>query len=306
MDYIGFGALNFDKLFKVKGIAQGDEEIAITDSSEAPGGSAANTIYALGRLGASCGFVGALGRDSEGEIVLGFFTDVGVDTSGIKIREDARTGRVIGLVDPQGERALYIAPGANSTLLKEDLDMDYISRAKMLHLSSFVGDEQLELQKHVVEQLSSEENVKISFAPGSLYAKKGLNAISPIIEKSHVLFLNEEEAKILTGNGYEEASQEFLSMGCQIVAVTLREKGCCVVNNDEKLYIPSVEAHVVDTTGAGDAFCAGFLFGLSEGRTLRDCGLIGNYIASLCISEIGARSGLPDRLSLEEGLKKIL
>ena len=90
------------------------------------------------------------------------------------------------------------------------------------------------------------------------------------------------------------------------MAVTLREKGCYLVNNNEKLHIPSVETRVVDTTGAGDAFCAGFLFGMSEGRTLKDCGLIGNYVASLCISEIGARSGLPDRRSLEEGLRKIL
>ena len=306
MDFIGFGALNFDRLFKVKGIARGDEEIAITDSSEAPGGSAANTIYALGRLGASCGFVGAVGRDSEGETVLASFSDVGVDPSGIVIREDARTGRVIGLIDPQGERSLYIAPGANSTLLKEDLDMDYISQAKILHLTSFVEDEQLALQRYVVDNLSSAGNVKISFAPGSLYAKKGLEAISPIIKQSHVLFINEEEAKVLTGKGYEEASNEILSMGCKLVAVTLRERGCYIANNNEKLHVPSVEASVVDTTGAGDAFCAGFLYGMSGGRTLRECGLIGNSVASLCISEIGARSGLPDRLSLEEGLKEIM
>lgn len=306
MDFIGFGALNFDRLFKVKGIARGDEEVAITDSSEAPGGSAANTIYALGKLGSSCGYVGAVGRDSEGEAMLGSFSDVGVDTSAIKFREDARTGRVIGIVDPQGERALYIAPGANSTLLKEDLDMDYVSQAKTIHMTSFVEDRQLELQRNMAEKLSTAGNVKISFAPGSLYAKKGLDAISPIIKQSHVLILNEEEAKILTGKGYEEASQEFLSMGCKLVAATLRERGCYLADNNEKLHIPSVEAKVVDTTGAGDAFCTGFLFGMSEGRTLRECGLIGNYVASLCISEIGARSGLPDRASLEEGLKEII
>ena len=118
--------------------------------------------------------------------------------------------------------------------------------------------------------------------------------------------LNEEEAKILTGKGYEEAAEDFLSMDCGIVAVTLRERGCYIANAKEKLHIPSVEANVVDTTGAGDAFCAGFLFGMLEGRTLRECGLIGNYVASLCISEIGARSGLPDKRSLEEGLRKIL
>ncbi len=90
------------------------------------------------------------------------------------------------------------------------------------------------------------------------------------------------------------------------MAVTLREKGCYVVDRNEELHISSVEVNVVDTTGAGDAFCAGFLFGMSGGRPLGECGLIGNFIASRCISEIGARAGLPDRPSLEEGLKKIL
>jgi ribokinase len=305
MDFIGFGALNFDRLFKVEALASGDEEIAITDSSEAPGGSAANTIYALGRLGSKCGYFGALGKDSDGEAVLKSFSDAGIDTSGIKKRENARTGRVIGIVDPQGERALYIAPGANSTLLEDDLDMSYIAQAKMLHLTSFVEDEQLELQKQVVDKLGSSGNVTISFAPGSLYAKKGLEAISSIIDRSHVLFLNEEEARILTGKKYEEAARDFLSLGCKTVAVTLREKGCYIADKTEKMHVPSVEAKVVDTTGAGDAFCAGFLFGLSEGRTLRECGLIGNWVASQCISEIGARSGLPDRVSLEKGMQNI-
>jgi len=305
MDFIGFGALNFDRLFKVRAMASGDEEIPITDSSEAPGGSAANTVYALGRLGSRCGYFGAVGRDPEGEAVLGSFSDVGVDTSGIKTRMNARTGLVIGLVDPAGERALYIAPGANSTLSKDDIDMNYLSNARVIHLTSFVEDEQLELQKQVVDHFSSQGDVKISFAPGSLYAKKGFDAISPIIEKTHVLFLNEEEARILTGKDYKEAAAQYLSMGCSIMAVTLREKGCYIADSKENLHLPSLDTNVVDTTGAGDAFCAGFLFGMSEGKPLKECGLIGNYVASLCISEIGARSGLPDRASLEKGMQKI-
>ncbi|UCG70667.1 MAG: carbohydrate kinase family protein [Thermoplasmata archaeon] len=293
MDFVGFGALNLDRLYKVESIAKGDEEIPIKETVEQPGGSAANTIYALGKLGLSAGFFGAVGSDGEGEKVLSSLKEVGVDTSQIKIKDNMRTGLVIGLVDPKGERALYIAPGANNVITSEDLDLDYLKQTKILHMTSFVGENQLELQKKVVEGLY--DLIRLSFAPGSLYAKKGLSAISPIIKRSHVLFLNEAETKILTGMEYESASKFLIKMGCSIVVITLKERGCYVSSGTESEHVPAQKTDVKDTTGAGDAFCAGFLYGLSQDKELKHCAIIGNYLASRCISEIGARKGLPSR-----------
>jgi ribokinase len=303
MNFIGIGALNLDRLYKVSRIAKGDEEIAIEETVEEPGGSAANTLYALGKLNLSVGFMGAVGSDAEHEKILRSLSEVGVDTTHIKIKENARTGLVIGLVDPAGERALYIAPGANNMLSFEDLDMEYLKNAAILHMTSFVDESQLIVQKKVIESLES--TTKVSFAPGSLYVKKGLKAISSIIQRSHVLFLNESEAKILTGKEYESASKFLIDMGCKVVAITLKDRGCFVTDGNESEHVEAIKANVRDTTGAGDAFCAGFLYGLSEGKEMKQCGIIGNFLASRCISEMGARKGLPSKEELERGLAKI-
>lgn len=303
MNFIGIGALNLDRLYKVSRIAKGDEEIAIEETVEEPGGSAANTLYALGKLNLSSGFMGAVGSDAEHEKILRSLSEVGVDTTRIKIKENARTGLVIGLVDPAGERALYIAPGANNMLSFEDLDMEYLKNAAILHMTSFVDESQLIVQKKVIESLES--TTKVSFAPGSLYVKKGLKAISSIIQRSHVLFLNESEAKILTGKEYESASKFLIDMDCKVVAITLKDRGCFVTDGNESEHVEAIKANVRDTTGAGDAFCAGFLYGLSEGKEMKQCGIIGNFLASRCISEMGARKGLPSKEELERGLAKI-
>lgn len=210
---------------------------------------------------------------------------------------------MLGLVDPTGERALYISPGANNLLSFEDLDMEYFKSADLIHMTSFVDESQLALQKKVVE--GSEKSIELSFAPGSLYVRRGLKALLPIIERSTVLFLNESEAKILTGRDHESASKFLLDMGCKIVVITLNEKGCFVTNGKETERVDAIKTNVRDTTGAGDAFCAGFLYGLSESMELKYCATLGNYVASRCISEIGARNGLPTKEELESELAEI-
>lgn len=296
---MGCGALNLDRLFKVQRITKGDEEVAIEDTQEEPGGSAANTIYALGKLNKKTGFIGSVGEDFEGKMVIDSLNSVGVDTSHIKIKPRIRTGLVIGIVDALGERSLYITPGANNTLEFNDVNMSIILDSDFFHITSFVDESQLNVQKKIVESL--DENTKLSFSPGSLYAKKGYEVLSSIITKTHLLFLNEVEVNILTGfDSYQKASQFLLDKGCKIVVVTLGEKGCYIADGSIAEQIDAVKCEVVDTTGAGDAFCAGFLYSLSLGDELTQCGKIGNFVASKCISKIGARSGLPDIKELEE------
>jgi len=304
MQFIGIGALNLDRLYKVSSIAAGDEEIPITEVVEEPGGSAANTIYALGKLGQRAGFIGAVGNDDEGRKVLVSLNRAGVDTSHIKIKANTRTGLVIGFVDPKGERALYIAPGANNLLSEKDIDKNHLIGADIVHMSSFVEEKQFEVQKKVIEVLDPEKN-RLSFAPGSLYVRRGIDALSPIIKRCYVLFLNEQEARILTGKDHESASKYLIDMGCKLVVVTLKDKGCFVTDGKEKIHVEAIKTDVKDTTGAGDAFCAGFLFGLSHEKELKHCAKIGNYLASKCISRVGARSGLPLDVELEKELSEV-
>jgi ribokinase len=289
-DVVGFGALNLDKLFKVNLIAKKEGEGAVLDFKESAGGSAANTIVGLARLELETGFIGKVATDHEGDFLLDAFRKEGVDVNGIAVSEKGRSGAVMGFIDPQGDRALYVDPGVNDQLDFSDIDVDYLSGSKFLHLTSFVGETPFKAQKQLIEQLS---NTKISFDPGAIYARKGLDELTPIIKKSYVMFPNGIELRLLTGQDYREGARTLTELGAGIVAVKLGKRGCYVTDGKENHMIESYKVNVVDTTGAGDAFCAGFLYGLTKGKDLRECGKLGNLVASHCISKMGARAGLP-------------
>ena len=286
---IGLGALNYDVLYVVERIAKGGEEVGILDVKKAPGGSAANTIVALARLGSDAGFVGIVGNDEEGEIILEEFRTEGVETRLRK--EEGYTGAAIAFVDARGERALYILPGVNDRLCIEDIDMEFVDNARFLHTSSFVSKEQLEMQCELVRKIKSE----LSFSPGMLCFKYELEDLVELIERSEVVFLSLEELKSLTkGDNYKKGAEGLLNIGAEIVCVTLGERGCYATDSTgESHLIDAYPTDVVDTTGAGDAFAAGFLFGLLHEKGIYESGKTGNLVASFCIREYGCRKGLP-------------
>lgn len=297
LDVVGFGALNVDKLYRVKRIARAGEESVITRYDETPGGSAANTIVGLARLGVNVGYIGKIANDKEGEFQLKSLKEENIDITNVIISEEGRSGTVIGFVDENGERALYVNPGVNDTLKFEEINQTYLRNTKFLHLTSFVGKNPFKVQKNIVETLSES---KLSFDPGELYTQKGFMALRPIIKKSYVLFLNGREQKTLTGKDFQTGSKILLETGVQIVAVKLGEKGCYVTNGREKYLIDAYQGKVVDTTGAGDAYCAGFLYGLVMRKDLYTCARLGNFVASCKIQKIGSREGLPLRSTLRD------
>lgn len=301
MDVIGVGALNLDKLYIVEKIARGGEEIPIISLKESPGGSAANTIAALARLGVIVGFIGKIGSDREGELILKDLEKEGVDIRGIA-KSKGRTGIILGFVDSSGERALYVYPGVNDELRINESNLNYAKQADFLHLSSFVGERSYQAQKELLEKLSS---VKISFSPGMLYTRKCLKDLKQIIEKSFVIFLNEEEIGLITGNEYRKGASMMLDIGAKLVVVTLAHKGCFVAASNESHEIKAYPTKVIDTTGAGDAFAAGFLYGLLLKKNLKTCGKIGNKMASLCIGKVGARDGLPYKKDFENFISSL-
>jgi len=291
-DVIGFGALNVDKLFSVNKIASAEEESFIEAYSETPGGSAANTIVGLARLGCKVGFIGKVGNDLEGRILTEDLLKEGVDTNGIVKSKMGKSGSVMGFVDKQGARALYIDSGSNDTIDITDIPCEYVSQTKYLHLTSFVGEKSFLTQKNILQDLPG--NVRISLDPGALYASKGFSQLEPIVKRAYVLMPNVFEIKLMTGESdYTKGADYLLKKGVTMVAVKLGEKGCYVTDGSDNHLVDAVKVKVVDTTGAGDAFCAGFLYGLLRKKSLFECGKIGNFVASRCIMEMGGRTSLP-------------
>jgi ribokinase len=198
----------------------------------------------------------------------------------------------LGFVDQKGARALYIDSGVNDTVAFDEVNVEYASRAQFLHLTSFVGEKSFQTQKRLLTALP--KNLKVSFDPGALYARKGFAHLEPIIKKTYVLMPNAIELELLTGEtDYCKGADFIVGKGVKIVAVKLGGDGCYVTDGRERLLIEPFKVKVVDTTGAGDAFCAGFLYGLINGKSLNECGRLGNFVASRCVMKLGARAGLP-------------
>jgi len=297
-DAIGFGALNLDKLFKVRRVAGVDDESYITDFYEESGGSAANTIVGLARAGLKTGFIGKVGDDQEGHKLICDLEKEGVDVSNIVVERGAKSGVALCFFDDRGHRTIYVMPGANDLLDMSDVNLEYVLRAKLLHLTSFIGETSFNTQKALLENLP--DDVVVSLDPGAIYAQKGFSYIKPLIRYTDILLLNYEELSILAGrSSVEEGANMMLSLGVSIVAVKLGEKGCFVTDGRQRHYIEAYKRKVIDPTGAGDAFNAGFLYGLIKGKSLEECGKLGNFFASCKIGKPGTRSGLPKLSEIE-------
>lgn len=311
IEVIGLGALNLDHIYRVEHILE-DGEALVDEVGVFPGGSAANTLYGLARLGISTGFVGAVGDDIEGELLVQDFSEVGVDTSQIITERGVKSGSTLCLSAGSGKRSIYVIPGANNLLAMDDIDLSYINQASLLHIASFADDRQFQLLLELMNEIAP--SVRISFSPGELFTAKGIKSLATIISRAHILFVNQSEIRKLTGKDFAAGAKVCLEHGCQIVVVTLgagrklsgneTTTAICYIRDAINEYliepISQIEAAAVDATGAGDAFATGFLYGLLEKKKLRQCAILGDIIARFSITKIGARQGLPTATQLAQ------
>lgn len=242
------------------------------------------------------GYIGRVADDPEGRYILDDLRREEVDVGGVTISHKGRSGVCIGFIDDTGERALYIDPGVNDSLKLNETQGSYAESSEFLHLTSFVGGRPFKEQRRLINSL---KKPAVCVDPGEIYAKKGLEALRPMLRKTTVFLPNEREIAMLTGKSYRNGSKTLLEIGVEIVAVKLGDRGCYVTDGKESQLIPAFPTKPRDTTGAGDAFCAGFIYGLLNRKDLYTCGRLGNFVASRCIRKLGTRAGLPSRLQLK-------
>jgi ribokinase len=316
MDVVGLGALNVDLIYEVDptffGLELGRERVGSYHEFEDllnslknkarlrikdGGGSAANTVYALAKMGFSCGYLGKVGKDGEGDFLLEGLMRVGVDTE--KIKREGKSGLCVVLLGKGKDRSIIILPHANNTLCYSDLDSEYVDEAEFLHMSSFLGDVPFRTQKRIAR----ETRAKISFDPGEPHASKGIEELIPILDHTFVLFPTSNEVEILTHQDYKEGCKELLKLGIEVIACKLGERGSYILCQEEELEIPSQRGRIVDTTGAGDVYAAGFLAGLLKKLSLAECARLATLAASQSIRGLG-RKTYPDKEILSRFTKK--
>ena len=314
LDIIGIGALNLDLMYEVDGLAAlrnaGWPLHAGRETSLPPedfqrmlqelrmkgtlrfrsgGGSAANTCVALARMGFKTGFVGRVGADEEGALILNDMA--GVDLA--QVQAGGASGICLVVLDRRRDRALVVQPNVNDNLRLEDLDLRYCAESRYLHLSAFVGDGPFDAQRQLMALLPSE--VRVSLDPGELYARRGLEEIGPLIERSSIFFATAHEIGTLTStDDYQAGCRHIASLGPDIVVCKMGEHGAYLVSGEgEMTFHPEGETAVLDNTGAGDVFNAGFLAGLLLSRPLDDCLSFAHQVAAKSLGGYG-RGSYPD------------
>lgn len=304
VDVIGFGALNVDKLYSVGSIASADEESFIKSEKDTPGGSASNTIIGLSRLNKKTSIIGKLGEDEEGELIELNLAYNKVYTNNLIYSEKGNTGKVMGFVDENGQRALYVDPGVNDEIKIGEINPKNINTTKIIHYTSFVG-ESFKTQIDLLEKI--DDDIILSFDPGMLYVEKGYENLKPILNRTNILLTNENEFRLLFENYYgnqgnltiKEIAGYLLEDGIETVVVKKGNKGVFAINKEEECDVPAFKVDVVDTTGAGDSFNSGFLYGMLNDYSLEKSCKIGNFVASKAIQGYGMEK-FPKEKDLKE------
>lgn len=313
VDLIGCGALNLDLIYRLpagfplwdqlppRGAeeALGEEERRVIDEAlagEEPfrsgGGQAANVVYALRRFGHSALMLGRVGEDDDAQIVRGELGDEAM----APVTRAGRTGRVYVLLDEGGERRNLVWPATNDEFGPADLPKR-LPRTRFVYLSSFVGEAPLEGQLALIDRLPPRTD--IAFDPGELYGRRGVKRFMPLLQKTAYLFATEHELELLCGVQLDRAIEFLVNLGVGMVVCKMGERGARLVTRLDDIYAPPSPASVVDVTGAGDLFAAGFLGGLLEELPLESAGRLAAWTASRGISGLG-RSMYPEAAAWRE------
>ena len=253
---------------------------------QATGGSAGNAILGLACLGAGTGFIGKIGNDHFGDFFRNNLQKNDIEDK-LLISEQLPSGVASTFISPDGERTFGTYLGAAATMKAENLTLDMFKGYAYLYIEGYlVQDHELILR---AMQLGKEAGLQICLDMASYNIVEGdLEFFDILITKYvDIVFANEEEAKAYTGKDAWGAINEIASK-CSVVIVKLGAQGSCIKKGTEciKLEVPPVKK-VVDTTGAGDYYAAGFLYGLTCGYSLEKCSIIGSILASNVIQVVG-------------------
>ena len=259
------------------------------------GGSAANTAYWISQLGGEAGFIGKISNDELGKQFQTSLKDSGLKDYTIFEREDNQTGLCAIFITPDGERTMNTYLGAGEYLSVADLHIDAIKEAKILYMEGYLWDKPASksafLHAAKVNKESGGLN-SISLSDVFCVEMHRESFISFIENDIDYVFCNEDELNsLLQKNSIEESTKFFLEQFPKVdqLVCTLGSNGVLILESGNKHFFNASEAIVVDKTGAGDFFAAGYLYGLQKGLSVTESAEIANKSAAHVISEIGVR-----------------
>jgi len=250
------------------------------------GGSADNTIRAMARLGCKVGFIGKVGRDSTGD-----FFESALDNLGIQpfiLRGEERSGKCVSLVSPDGERTLVTHLGAAVEMKAEDLKPEIFDGYDCLYVEGYLVQDHNLIRGAI--RMAKELGLKVAIDLASFnVVEENVEFLREVIsEYVDIVFANEDEARAFSGEEEPVNALQYISTMCDLVIVKIGMRGALIKQGSEVSHVGIMAAAKrIDTTGAGDFYAAGFLAGMCEGLTLRQCGTIGAITAGKVIEIVG-------------------
>lgn len=280
---------------------------AVGQTSRTSGGSGANTIAGIASLGGDVAFIGKVSNDELGQEFAHDMASLGVTFLSGGPTSDVPTGRCIIAVTPDAQRTMNTFLGISTQLSFDDVDSSIVASGAVLYLEGYLFDR--DEAKRAFRQAASIAHEKgrvvaLTLSDAFCVDRHRDDFRALVRDEIDVLFANEDELKSLYEVDDFDEAVVLLRHDCHIAAVTRSEKGAVIVTRDDVHAIPAEKVDaVVDTTGAGDLFAAGFLRGLTQGKDLTSCARIGAIAAAEVISHVGPRPLVPLIELLPEDLR---
>ncbi len=266
----------------------------VDDMGMGIGGCAANTGLGLAKLEVDTAIVGKIGNDGFGRFIRESMAEEGIDTSGIKVTDETNTSATMIMIDGAGERTFLHCIGANATMQPEDIDMKLVGDAQILHFAGalvmpgFDGEPAASVMK-AAQEAGTRTALDVVWDDTGRW----MELLAPVLPHTDIFLPSFPEAVEITGRQTpEEAAEVLMDHGVKTVGIKLGEEGCYVRNAEREIRVPAYEVEVVDGTGSGDAFVAGFLLGTLAGWDLEDVARMANAVGALCVTAAGTTTGL--------------
>ncbi len=271
------------------------------------GGDAINEATVMSRLGHKIGLMSLIGDDAVGHFILEHCRSNGIDTLGMKIRKDIDTSINVGLVTPDGERTFVT--NRNGSLWKmniDDINLDFITRGKILSFASIFNNPLLN-NDAMVKIFKKAKAAGMIICADMIKPRLGetFDDVAEALSYVDYFFPNNDEARIMTGEQeIPKVADKILSYGVGHVIIKIGKQGVYIKTQDgTEMIVPAMKGiTAIDTIGAGDNFASGFITGLLEGKSLKECGEYGNVTASIAITSIGATTGVKNRAMWDKQL----
>ncbi|MBQ2992740.1 MAG: adenosine kinase [Alistipes sp.] len=268
------------------------------------GGSADNTIRAMARLGTQVGFIGKVGRDTTGDFFEQALQNLGIAPT--IFRGEHRSGKCVSLVSPDGERTMLTHLGAAMELRAEEISAEIFDGYDCLYIEGYLVQDHSLIESAM--RMAKSRGLKVAIDLASFNVVEENRDFLRRITREYVdiVFANEDEAKVFSGESEPINALQHISEMCDLAVVKIGTKGALIKHGSEVIHVGIMAAAKrVDTTGAGDFYAAGFMHGLCEGLSLRQCGTIGAITAGKVIEVVGTTLGEDAWSDVERLIKRV-